>query len=340
MIDLKELITRPEYKWLEEYKDRLCFITIGGSYGYGTNVEGSDIDIRGVMLPTKEELIGLKTFEQREDKETDTVIYEANKFIKLVSMCNPNTIELLGGRQYLIFNEIGQQLIDNAKMFLSKKCINSFGGYAVAQLRRLENAMCHDSYTEAEQNKHIRDTIEVAMNKLEEKNTLFANHCITTKLENDKLLLSIHLDDQPIDQVRGTLNDIIMIEKNYNKLNQRNTKKDLPHLNKHLMHLFRIWLMGSELLEEGEINTFRKDREFLLEIRNGKFIKDGKLTDECLEYLNKLEERFEKAKDLSILPDKPNYDEIEKFVIEMNSKVINNTVLKYKEPLGLVEVRE
>lgn len=30
MIDLKELITRPEYKWLDEYKDRLCFLTFGG----------------------------------------------------------------------------------------------------------------------------------------------------------------------------------------------------------------------------------------------------------------------------------------------------------------------
>ena len=144
MIDLKELITRPEYKWLDEYKDRLCFIALGGSYGYGTNVEGSDIDIRGVMLPTKEELIGLKTFEQREDKETDTVIYEANKFIKLVSMCNPNTIELLGGRQYLIFNEIGQQLIDNAKMFLSKRCINSFGGYAKQMKKNIEKELFND----------------------------------------------------------------------------------------------------------------------------------------------------------------------------------------------------
>lgn len=125
--------------------------------------------------------------------------------------------------------------------------------------------------------------------------------------------------------------EIILKEKE----KQINQKK----INKTLMHLFRIYLMGSELLEEGEINTFRKDRKFLLEIRNGKFIKDGRLTDECLEYLSKLEERFEKAKDLDILPDKPNYNEIEKFVIEMNSKVINDTILKYKEPLGLVRIK-
>ena len=32
MLNLKEIISRPEYKWLEEYKDRLCFITLGGSH--------------------------------------------------------------------------------------------------------------------------------------------------------------------------------------------------------------------------------------------------------------------------------------------------------------------
>lgn len=41
MLDLKEIISRPEYKWLEQYRDRLCFIAASGSWGYGTNVEGS-----------------------------------------------------------------------------------------------------------------------------------------------------------------------------------------------------------------------------------------------------------------------------------------------------------
>ena len=134
---LKEIWYSDEYKELrEETEGRLCFICFGGSYAYGTNVATSDIDIRGVMLPTKEELIGLKSFEQKIDDNTDTTFYEFNKFIKLVMNCNPNTIELLGCREYLVFNEIGQQLIDSCKMFLSKRCINTFGGYANSILNK------------------------------------------------------------------------------------------------------------------------------------------------------------------------------------------------------------
>ena len=68
MKSLKDIWYSDEYKQLrEQYSDRLCFICFGVSYAYGTNIESSDIDIRGVMLPTIDELIGLKKFYQKED---------------------------------------------------------------------------------------------------------------------------------------------------------------------------------------------------------------------------------------------------------------------------------
>mgnify|MGYP003571339862 CR=1 FL=1 len=35
--------------------------------------------------------------------------------------------------------DIGRELVNHKKMFLSKICIHTFGGYAGSQLRRLEN---------------------------------------------------------------------------------------------------------------------------------------------------------------------------------------------------------
>ena len=79
-------------------------------------------------------------FEQFVNEETDTTIYAFNKLITLLSNVNPNTIELLGlnKNQYLHISPIGQELLDNKKIFLSKRVIHSFGGYATAQLRRFK----------------------------------------------------------------------------------------------------------------------------------------------------------------------------------------------------------
>lgn len=336
ILKLEEILQLPEYKWLEDYKDRLCFITIGGSHSYGTNIETSDIDVRGVLLPTKAELIGIHHFEQKLDEETDTCLYEFNKFIRLVCNCNPNVIEMLGCRDYIVFNEVGKRLIENAKRFLSKKCIVTFAGYATAQLRRLENALCHDSYSEEDKIKHIKATMEVAMLKLEEKNEIFKNKSIEVDADENGVNLSIHLDHQPIAEVRAALNDMLTIEKTYNKLNHRNNKKDLPHLNKHAMHLFRLYYTVFDILEHYDIRTYRyKERDLLLEIRNGKLIKDNQLTEEFRTLLKSLEDRLEELKKTTQIPSTYDSKWVEEFVLDVNMSIVTDTVFKYKEPIGL-----
>ena len=46
---------------------------------------------------------------------------------------------MLGNQETLFKSEIGQMLFDNRGLFLSQKCVNSFGGYANQQLWRLNN---------------------------------------------------------------------------------------------------------------------------------------------------------------------------------------------------------
>ena len=146
----------------------MILLGLAGSYSYGTNIEGSDIDIRGITLNRKSDLIGLTEFEQYVDENTDTVIYAFNKIIRLLLSCNPNTIELLGMKpeHYLYLSDIGQELLDNRKLFLSKRVIQSFGGYADAQLRRLQNALARDTFPQQEKEKHIYNSVKNAMNGL------------------------------------------------------------------------------------------------------------------------------------------------------------------------------
>ena len=117
MMDFKALMNTSEYDFLrtnEHLGNRIMLLGLGGSYAYGTNNEGSDIDFRGVTLMMPSDLLGLTEFEQFEDDKTDTVIYGFNKLVKLLLECNPNTCEMLGldEDQYLIKTKLGQELID------------------------------------------------------------------------------------------------------------------------------------------------------------------------------------------------------------------------------------
>ena len=157
--EIKEKLKSTEYDFIRMNKhlgNNIILLGLGGSYAYGTNIETSDLDIRGCALNSKSEILTNENFEQFVNEATDTTIYSFNKLITLLSNCNPNTIEILGLKpeHYLYISPIGQELLDNKKMFLSKKAINSFGGYAHSQLRRLDNKAVR-TVSQSEQEKHI-----------------------------------------------------------------------------------------------------------------------------------------------------------------------------------------
>lgn len=78
--DIKQKLNSKEYNFLrnnDHLGNNIILLTTGGSYAYGTNVESRNLDIRGIATERIEELIELSSFEQFEDKETDT--YALNK---------------------------------------------------------------------------------------------------------------------------------------------------------------------------------------------------------------------------------------------------------------------
>ncbi len=330
---LEKLDSR-EYDFLrkdEHLGDNIILLTTGGSHAYGTNVETSDLDIRGITLEREKEVLGLSNFEQFENHATDTTIYGFRKIISLLLNCNPNVIEMLGTKDEHLFilSEEGKLLRDNVDLFLSKKALHSFGGYATAQLRRLQNALARDNYPQEEKEKHILNSINNQMRHLQENYAEFTGDEIklyidkSEKVDYDtEIFMDIKLSHYPLRNFKSMYSEMNNIVKDYSKLNSRNKKKDDLHLNKHGMHLVRLLLMGTEILEGKGINTYREsDRDFLLEIRNGKYQKeDGSFYQEFFDMVDKLEQRKKYASDNSPLPSKPNFNKIEALVIEISRK--------------------
>lgn len=83
---------------------------------------------------------------------------------------------------------------------------------------------------------------------------------------------------------------------------------------KHAMHLVRLMKMGEEVLLTGNVNVYRKDREELIDIRNGKWSFE-KLVDWSDDKAARLNQIVREG--LSVLPEEPDFDKAEELVIEL-----------------------
>lgn len=342
MKDFKALIQTGEYDFLrkeEKLGRNLILLGLGGSYAYGTYQENSDIDFRGIALNRPSDLLGLTSFEQYEDDNTDTVIYSFNKMVKLLLECNPNTCEILGleEEQYLIKTGLGQELLDRKALFLSKRAAKSFGGYAGAQLRRLQNAIARDTLPQQERERHILNSVRNALEDFERRYGGFSKgniHLYIDKAENPELETEIFVDagcrHMPLRDYENMWSVMHNVVKDYDKIGKRNRKKDDNHLNKHAMHLIRLFMMAVDILEKGEIITCRRQElDLLLKIRSGGFLREDKtFVPEFYDILEDYEKRLEKASRESSLPDNPDMEKVEEFVEYVNRKAIEGDYLE------------
>ena len=334
---IKEMVNGSAYDFLrtnEHLGNKIIFLTLGGSYSYGTNIETSDVDVRGCALNSKSDLLGLTSFEQVVNTQTDTTIYAFNKLVSLLLNCNPNTIEMLGCKpeHYFYISDIGREMLANRKLFLSKRAVHSFGGYANQQLRRLENALARDRLSQARREEHILNSMKGAVKSFESRYTIFENGSIVLYTDESsredldrEIFADIQLKKYPVREFNSVINDLTNVVGTYDKLNHRNHKKDDNHLNKHAMHLIRLYLLCLDILEKEDIVTYRgDDLPLLMSIRRGDYqLEDGTYRPEFFDMVSDFEERLDYAKQNTGLPEHPDMKRVEEFVISVNRRAID-----------------
>lgn len=334
--EIKQKVASKEYNFLRENEHlgkNIILLGLGGSHAYGTNTKSSDLDVCGIAVNRKEEILSNIHFDQFVNEETDTTIYSFNKMISLLSNCNPNTIEILGLKpeHYLYINSVGKELLDNSHMFLSKKCVQSFGGYANSQLRRLDNKAVR-LVGQAEKEKHILNSIKNAFATFPDKYFPFNDGDIKLYIDkavqedyDTEIFMDVNLKHYPLRDYKSMWSEMNNIVKDYSKIGKRN-KHAIEHkkLGKHMMHLVRLFYMCFDILENERIITYREeDHDLLMDIRNGKYLDENRQPiPEFFELVDELEKRLEYDKNNTSLPDKPNYDKINDFVISVNERIV------------------
>lgn len=337
---IKAKLQIKEYDFLREDKKlggNILLLTLGGSHAYGMEQEDSDLDVRGIAFNSKEDILLGTDFEQVVNVDTDTTIYSFNKMLQLLTSNNPNTIEILGCKpeHYFHLSDIGKELLDHRKMFLSKICIHSFGGYAGSQLRRMENKAARLT-GQAENEAYILRSIQNAQYEFRNRYYPHQDNDVILYIDqavqegyDSEIFMDVHLQHYPLRDWTGMWNEMKAIVSSYNKIGKRN-ENAISHnkLGKHMAHLIRLYMMCIDILEKEEVITYRsEEHDLLMSIRNGEYLDENRQPrSEFYDLLNEYEKKLEYAKNHTALPAMPDYKAINEFKMYVNERIIKGDI--------------
>ena len=136
--------------------------------------------------------------------------------------------------------------------------------------------------------------------------------------------MDVVLKHYPLRDYKDMVSEMQSIIKSYKSIGRRN-ENALSHgkIAKHMMHLVRLYLMCLDILEKGEIITYReKDHDLLMDIRNGKYLDDNdQPVPAFYDMVNDLEHSLEYWKAHTSLPDAPDMKMINSLLYTANSEI-------------------
>ena len=291
-----------------------------GSHLYGTNTETSDEDFVGVFIPNEEYILGFKRIEQVDSSikkkyasgknapsAVDITYYTLEKFARLALDNNPNILELLFVNEDNIVysNSIGKKLLDLKYEFLSKNLKHRFLGYAFSQK--------HKMVIKLENYEKIEEVIYFLVNHTDK---LFLNeiiHPLIVRKKERVLIGDITL--KATTSVKKAIQILDARKKRFGSRKELVSKYGYDV--KFGMHLMRLILEGQELLQTGNLVFPLQYKDYLLEIRQGKY----NLSD-LISVSETMEKKVEELYETSILRATPNFSLVEDFVIKTHRKKV------------------
>jgi predicted nucleotidyltransferase len=296
-----------------------------GSYAYGTNIESSDVDIKGVCIEPREYHFGfIHNFEQFEamvskGHPTDLTIYSLKKFAKLAASCNPNIIEVLhvDDSDVLFCDLFGEELRSIRDEFLSKRARYSFAGYAHAQLNRIKThrtwVMNPPTDPPTRKEFHLSETSQVSKSELGAFDEATSSGM---QIDLPKGVLTIFTREKQYRAAVTHYDQYLNWKKSRNPVRTELEAK-FGYDTKHGGHLIRLMRMAREILVDHKVYVKRPDREEILAIRRGEWSYD-KLIDEAAQIEAQCEELYK----TSTLRHEPDMNKLNEFVVELTQRYI------------------
>lgn len=324
--------------------------TIAGSHLFGTNTPSSDMDYKGIFIPSGDEiLLGEykdsvsestgSDFSKNTKDDIDTEMYSLRKFLKMVRNGDTAAIELLFTPDTHIVEKspIWDEIIRFRDQLVSRK-INSLIGYARQQSNKygikgsrmgeLNNMITFLKDLEKQFDfpnpklKHGWEKIQREIKKYdhvyEYENEMLVNQVLTKTP-------SLNILGKKFDHHTSFANVLQPLKKIYKNYGQR--AREAKNNNgvdfKALSHAVRVCLQGIELMETGKITLphCENNRKLLIDIKTGKL----HYTEVANIIESKLEE-LEKITKISNIPEEVDIDFIKGLIIHLHLGVVYESV--------------
>jgi uncharacterized protein len=349
---------------IDEIKKRGLIILecISGSKAYGLDTATSDTDIKGVFIMPKQDYYGLNYIPQINNETNDIVYYELGRFMELLSINNPNILELLNTPDSAILYRHSALSEIKADLFLSKLCKETFGRFALSQIKKAKGLKKKIVNPIEKERKDIlsfcfvnHEQGAIPLLKFLELKEWRQEDCGLVNIPHMKNMYGIYHDPgfgykgiiKSMDSNDVTLSSIPKNKKQEgllyfntdayssyckeyreywewvdkrNETRYEGTKSHGKNYDaKNMMHVFRLLDMAIEIGKERVVRVRRPNRDFLLNIKSGKFE-----YDELLKMADDKQLEMEEAFMASSLPDVPNIKEIYNLTYLLRDRLYNN----------------
>jgi len=299
-----------------------------GSHLYGTSDESSDTDIKGVFTPTREQVYLSQIPEQyhiesksnkgegvkNTSEDVDIEVYSLHKFIQLAEEGQTVALDMLHAPSFNIIrcSSIWEAIVANKEKFFTKN-FQAFVGYARKQAAKygLKGSRLNEA---KEFNRVCKQYSSDTEERLEK---------IWDKIPIGEHIKIVEIDPQGFPQVQvcgkkfNTRTKICFVYDVMSKFVKEYGARSVKAANnegvdwKAMSHACRAALEVKELLTDNTITFPLKDAENLKAIKHGDYP-----MNKVLPYLEDLMSEVEKLAEYSTLPDKPDKEFWDKFIVD------------------------
>ncbi|HJL18226.1 MAG TPA: nucleotidyltransferase domain-containing protein [Sandaracinaceae bacterium LLY-WYZ-13_1] len=284
----------------------VVFETLHGSRAYGLAREGSDTDLKGVVVGPRAWYFGFEAAPEQIELGPDHVRYEVRKLLRLAAASNPSILEILFADEadHRVVTPAGEKLLAARPKMLSQRVADTFGGYALSQLARIRR---HRRWLlEPPEHEPTRADFGLPERAVIPRDQLGAAEALQARgaLSDDELsprFLAI-LDRER--RYRAARKEWTQYRHWQTHRSPARAALEAAHGydTKHAMHLVRLSRMAVEILATGRVRVRRDhDRDELLAVRDGAWT-----YDELMAEVDALKAAIRDAKAKSTLPEVPD----------------------------------